>query len=205
MKRLLLVLGAVAVSAPAVAQVRDTSVKLDAVAAMVGNVPITVYDVERRLGDSLVAFARRNAGMPTRPVQLAMVKSALNDLVDEEVLLLKAKDAGVEVSDTEIQGLIDNWMKEISAQYPNQSAYRQALTEAGFGTPEEFRRTRTAEMKRTRTIEAYIGQMRSERKIPAVVVPEAAVVERFNQARAAGQLARKEFRVGWRQIDRKST
>src|SRR5689334_2163645 len=99
MKRLVFALAALA--SPAAAQVRDTTIKLDAVAAMVGNTAITVYDVERRLGDSLQAFMQRGAGMPARPVQLAMAQSALNDLVDEEVMLVKAKEANIEVSDAD--------------------------------------------------------------------------------------------------------
>src|SRR3954467_7373657 len=102
MKRLAFAL--VALASPAMAQTKDTTLKLDAVAAMVGNTAITVYDVERRLGDSLQAFVQRGAGMPTRPVQLAMTLSALNDLVDEEVLLIRAKEANIEVSDAEVQG-----------------------------------------------------------------------------------------------------
>jgi hypothetical protein len=113
MKRLLSALGAAALFAgPATAQLKDTTVKLDAIVAMVGTTPITVYDVERRLGDSLAAFAQRGAGMPSKPVQLAMVQSALNDIVDEEVLLLKAKEANIEVSDADVQATIDNFMKE---------------------------------------------------------------------------------------------
>src|SRR4051812_11802291 len=110
MKRLAFAL--VALASPAMAQVKDTTIKLDAVVALVGNTPITMYDLERRLGDSIAAFARRNAGTPTRPVQLAMVQSALNDLVDEEVLLVKAKEANIEVTDAEVQTAMDNFMKD---------------------------------------------------------------------------------------------
>jgi hypothetical protein len=80
----------VAFALPAMARVKDTTVKLDAVVAMVGNTPITVYDVERRLGDSLQAFMARKASMPTPEMQRAMAISALNDHVDEEVLLIRS-------------------------------------------------------------------------------------------------------------------
>lgn len=167
---------------------------------MVGNVPITIYDIERRLGDSLAAFARRGAGIPTRPVQLAMANSALNDLVDEEVLLYKAKEAGIEISDAEVAAEMENFMREVSAQYPSQAQFRQALLDAGFGTPEEFRRTRTAEYRRAQTIGRYVNQLRSERKIPAVVVSEADVQKEYDRYKAAGALARREYMVAFRQM-----
>jgi peptidyl-prolyl cis-trans isomerase SurA len=197
MKRLLLLVG---LAAPAAAQVKDTTIKLDAVVAMVGNTPITVYDIERRLGDSLAAFARRGAGTPTRAVQLAMVTSALNDIVDEEVLLIKAKDAGIEISDAEVQSAIDGMMKEISAQFPTPAAFRQALAEAGFGSPEEFRRTRTAEYRRNQAIRQYISQVRNERKIPAVVVPESEVQKEFERLQSTSLLPKREATTGWRQL-----
>ena len=149
MKRILLAAaGALALASPAAAQTRDTTIKLDAIVAVVGNVPITAYDVERRLGDSLAAFMRRGAGMQTKPVQAAMVNSALNDLVDEEVLLIKAKEAGIEISDAEAAGAIENMMKQVTSQYPSQAAFRQALAEAGYGTPEDYRRFMTVQYKR---------------------------------------------------------
>jgi parvulin-like peptidyl-prolyl isomerase len=200
MKRLLLAFaGLAALSAPSAAQ-RDTVVKLDAIVAMVGNTAVTTYDIERRLGDSLAAFARRGAGMPSRTLQLEMVKSALNDIVDEEVLLLKAKEAGIEVSDAEIADEIDNMMKQVVAQYPSQSVFRQELEKAGYGTPEEYRRTMTAFSRRNRMIEMYVGRLRSERKIPPVVVPEAAVKERFDLLKAAGSLSRRAYTVAFRQM-----
>src|SRR3954464_2328937 len=113
MKRSIFALSAAAAFAvPASAQVKDTIVKLDAVVGMVGATPIIVYDVERRLGDSIAAFQQRGASMPNRTLQLAMAQSALNDIVDEEVLLLRAKEAKVEVSDADVQAAMDNFMKE---------------------------------------------------------------------------------------------
>lgn len=201
MKRLLFA-GATAVvlAGPATAQVRDTTIKLDAIVAVVGNTPITVYDVERRLGDSLAAFAQRGAGMPSKAIQTAMINSAITDLVDEEVLVYKAKEANIEVSEAEISAAIDNMMKSVTARYPSQSAFRQALEQAGYGTPEDYRRTMTTMYRRTQMIQQYISQLRQEKKIAPVVVPESRVLEEFEKAKATGQLMKRETRVAWRQM-----
>jgi hypothetical protein len=179
MKRLLFALAAFAV--PAAAQVPDTTVKLDAVVAMVGTTPITVYDVEKRLSDSIASFIRRKAGVPEHSLQLAMARSALNDLVDEEVLLIKAKEASIEVSDAEVQEAIESLMKEQSANFPSQSAFRQALMEAGYGTPEEYRRSMTNLYRRNQTIQHFVRQLASEKKLPSVVIPESQVQAEYER------------------------
>ena len=200
MKRLIFALAAsTAFAAPAIAQTKDTTVQLDAIVAVVGNVPITRYDIERRLGDSLAAFMQRGAGMPSKSIQQAMVTSALNDLVDEEVMLLKAKDMAIEVPEVDVTTAIDNLVKEVSARYPSQTAFRQALAEAGFGTPEEYRRTMTLAFRRTRMIELLISKLRQENKIPPVQVPEAKVQEEFERLKNAG-LRKRMASLAWRQM-----
>jgi peptidyl-prolyl cis-trans isomerase SurA len=203
MKRLLFVAGAtVVLGAPASGQARDTTVKLDAIAAVVGTTPITVYDVERRLGDSISMFIQRKAGVPDRTLQLAMARSALNDLVDEEVMLVKAKEANIEVSDAEVQGYIDALMKDNAARFPSQSAFRQALLEAGYGTPEDYRRSMTALYRRNMTIDAFVKHLRNERKIPSVVIPESQVQAEYKRLIAAGdpRFTKRAYTVGWRQM-----
>lgn len=195
-----LVFALVALATPAIAQVKDTTVKLDAVAAIVGNTPVTVYDIERRLGDSLQAFMARGAGMPTPQMQRAMALSALSDIVDEEVMLLKAKEANVEVSDADAQAAIDNYMKDLQSRYPSAAQFRQALVAAGFGSPEDFRRLQVARYKRDQAIAHYVQQLRADRKLPSVVVTEAEVQAEFNKLKAAGALTKRAYGVGWRQM-----
>src|SRR3954470_19760039 len=135
MNRLLFALSATALLAgPAAAQIKDTTVRLDAIAAMVGSTPITLYDIERRLSDSISFFLQRNAGMPTRAVQLEMARSALNDLVDEEVLLIKAKEGSIDITDAEVQTAVEEMVKEQSSRFPTASGFREALAQAGYGT-----------------------------------------------------------------------
>ena len=191
---------AAVLAAPSAAQVRDTSLRLDAVVAMVGSTPIMLYDVERRLGDSISAFAQRGATMPSKAVQQAMITSALNDLVDEEVMLIKAKEASIEISDAEVAAAVDNVMKENQSKFPTAAAFRDALADAGYGTPEEYRRMMTTLYRRNETIRQYVGKLRSDRKIPSVVIPEAQVQQEFERLKAAGRLTRREYLVGWRQM-----
>jgi parvulin-like peptidyl-prolyl isomerase len=201
MNRLLSALAGVAVLAgPAASQARDTSIRLDAVVAVVGNTAITAYDVERKLADSVALLAQRRAPMPNRETQIAWAKAALNELVDEEVLVLKAKEMQIEITDAEVGNAIDNIVKNASANFPSQQEFRRALSEAGYGTPEEYRRTMTTAYRRSRQIEELIKRLRSENKIPAVVVPETKVQEEFESLKAAGKLMKRATTVAWRQM-----
>ena len=199
MKRLLLALAVLASPAGA-QQIKDTTVRLDAVVAMVGNTPVTVYDLERRLADSLNQFMARGAGVPTRAIQLEMARSALNDIVDEEVLLAKAKEANIEITDAEVQTMVDATMKDNQAKFPSASAFRQALQQAGYGSPEEFRRSLAAQYRRYQTIQRFVAQLHQEKKIPSVVIPEAQVRAEYDRLKATGRLMKREYRVAWRQM-----
>jgi peptidyl-prolyl cis-trans isomerase SurA len=202
MKRFTLVLAATAAFAtPALAQVPDTTLQLDAVVAVVGNVAITRYDIERRLGDSIAAFAQRHQPLPDRATKLTWVKATLNDLIDEEVLLAKAKELGIEVTDADVASQIESIMKDAAAKFPSQQQFRQALAEAGFGTPEDYRRTMTTLLRRNEVIKRLVDRLRTpgENKMPTVVVPEAKVQEEYERMKAAG-LKKPSTTVSWRQM-----
>jgi peptidyl-prolyl cis-trans isomerase SurA len=201
MKLLTLCVATAALAAPAAAQVRDTSVQLDAVVAVVGNVAITRYDLERRLADSAAAFAGRHEPLPDHATRVSWAKATLNDLVDEEVLLAKAKEMGIEVTDADVSTDIENLMKDQAARFPSQQAFRDALAQAGYGTPEEYRRTMTGLIKRNKTIEHLVSKLQSpgENKMPSVVVPEAKVQEEYERMKAAGFRKRSTL-ISWRQM-----
>jgi parvulin-like peptidyl-prolyl isomerase len=95
---------------------------------------------------------------------------------------------------------MDNFMKERQANFPSQSAFRQAIAEAGYGTPEDFRRAMTTIFRRNQTIERFVQQLRGDKKLPAVVVSEADVQAEFNRWKAAGFLTKRAYGVGWRQM-----
>src|SRR5947199_10555208 len=103
MKRSLITVAAlVAVAGPAAAQKPDSTVApLDAIVAIVGTVPITRYDIEQRLADSVRALRARNLPMPTEARRRDMLLATLNSVVDEAVLLRNAKEMAIEASDTD--------------------------------------------------------------------------------------------------------
>jgi peptidyl-prolyl cis-trans isomerase SurA len=203
MKRFALSLAAtVAFAVPVAAQAPDSSsTPLDAIIAIVGTVPITRYDLEQRLADSVRLLRSRNLPLPSEDRRREMVLSTLNSIVDEEVLLAKAKEMQIEVSDADVTTYTDQQVKEVQAKFPSESEFRKGLTNAGLGTPEEYRRFLAAQYKRDKTIQLLVQKLMApgDNKIPAVTVPEAKVMAEFERLKQGG-LPQRLATVLWRQM-----
>ncbi|HEY6220564.1 MAG TPA: peptidylprolyl isomerase [Gemmatimonadaceae bacterium] len=202
MKRLLVTALALGTAAPAFAQQADTSViQLDAIVAVVGNVPITVYDIEQRLADSVRSMRSRNQPMPSADKRKEMVLATLNSLIDEEVLLAKAKEMNIEVPDAEVTTATEQQIKGIAARFPSDAVFRQQLLAAGLGTPDEYRRYMNTQYRRDRTISLLVQKLTApgENQIPAVTVPESKVLAEYQRYKQAGPLTRLAT-VLWRQM-----
>jgi peptidyl-prolyl cis-trans isomerase SurA len=204
MKRFLIAMSAVAAVAGTVAAQKpdSTIAPLDAVVAVVGNTPITRYDIEQRLADTVRAMRARKQPMPSEEKRREIVLSVLNSLIDEEVLLYKAKEMQVEVSDADVTTFIDQQIKEISARFPSTAEFRKELLAAGFGTPEEYRRFMSAQYRRDKTIESLVHKLMApgEKQIPSVTVPEARVQQEFDHLKSSGVNLKRLATVVWRQM-----
>jgi len=204
MKRLLIAVTAVAAAlAPAHAQKPDSTIApLDAVVAVVGTVPITRYDIEQRLADTVRAMRARKQPMPEETQRREIVLSVLNSLIDEEVLLYKAKEAAIEVPDAEVSTFIDQQMKEIQARFPTDAEFRKELQAAGFGTPEDYRRFMSSQYRRDTTIQSLVQKLMApgEKQIPTVTVTEPRVQAEFDRIKSSGANLKRLATVVWRQM-----
>jgi len=189
-------------AAPVAAQKPDSNfVPLDALVAVVGTTPITVNDVRLRIADSARNLQARNLPMPSEENRKAIARFFLNSIVDEEVLLAKAKDMSIEVSDAEVTTAVDQQIKQISARFPSEVVFRQQLQAAGLGSPEEYRRYLTTQYKRDQTMKMLVQRLTApgENQIPAVTVPEAKVQAEYDRLKAGG-LPSRQATVLWRQM-----
>jgi len=114
------------------------SIPVDRVVAVVGNDVILWSDVinsinqQRANGLELPKDSASQAGL---------AKDALNALVDEEILVQKAHLMKIEVTQDEVNRTVDDQVKRVRGQFQTDDQYRNELKTAGFGTPEEYRRT----------------------------------------------------------------
>jgi peptidyl-prolyl cis-trans isomerase SurA len=176
---------------------RDTTViPLDRIIAVVGEHPITQYDVQER-----ILAMRQSPGFraPTNEAEFQrLAQEIISQLIDEELLVQKAAQLKVEIPDSELSATVDRQMRDVRARFSSDAELRAELAKAGLGTPEEYRRFLTDQMRRTELQRRVIDKMRQEGRIPPVNVSQAEVEEAFNRSRAS--LPRRPATVTFRQI-----
>ena len=115
-----------------------SSVPVDRVVAVVGSQVVLWSDVMNSINQ------QRAAGLqlpPDSAGQAALAREALNALVDEEILVQKAHLMKIEVTPDEVNRSVDEQARRVRQQFQTDEEYRTELRNAGFGTPEEYRRT----------------------------------------------------------------
>ena len=186
---------AVATATPLAAQPAPQHATLDRIVAVVGDQPITRFDLEQRM----LQDQQRGMRPPSDSAALkAYEMQTLNTMIDEELLLQKAKDLKVDVPDNEINSAVDRQIRDIKARFTTESEFRAELAKAGLGTPEEYRRMLVDQMKRDETIKRTMQKLREDNKVIPANVTEDEVKEAFERSRAS--LPRRPAQVTFRQI-----
>ena len=176
---------------------RDTTViPLDRIIAVVGEQPITQYDVQERI---LAMQQSPGFRAPTNEAEFQrLAQEIINQLIDEELLVQKAAQLKIEIPDNELSASVDRQMRDVRARFSSDAELRAELAKAGLGSPEEYRRFLMDQMRRSELQRRVIDQMRQEGRIPPVNVSESEVEEAFNRSRAS--LPRRPATVTFRQV-----
>lgn len=167
---------------------------LDGVAAIVGDQVVLVSEVL-----SAVNTARARGAKVESAKDLAKLEAqVLEQLVDVELLVQKAKAEKVEVNDAELQGLVDEVEKKARNSFPSEREFRQALKETGYGSVEEWRKMQMDQARRDKLQQGVMQKLQRDGKVTSVNVTEAEISEAFTENKE--RIGRKEARVGLRQI-----
>jgi peptidyl-prolyl cis-trans isomerase SurA len=170
-------------------------IPLDQVVAVVGNQPITWFDLQERINIT----RQEGRQVPSDSAGfLEFARTMLNQMVDEEVLVQKARELKVEVPDADLTNSVDRQFKQIRDRFSSESEFRTQLQRAGLGTPEEYRRFLTEQLRRDELQRRAIDKLRQDGKLVQVSVTDAEVKEAFERNKA--RLPRKEPTVTFRQI-----
>lgn len=182
---------------PPAAPARDTTVvPLDRIIAIVGDQPITQYDLQERM---LAMRAQPGFRPPTDAAEFdKLARDVVNQLIEEELLVQQAGRLKVEIPDRDLSSTVDRQMRDIRARFASDAEFRAELAKAGLGSPEEYRRFLTEQLRRSELQRQVIEKVRQEGKIPPVNVTQAEVEEAFNRSRDA--LPRRPATVTFRQI-----
>src|SRR4051812_40717800 len=147
----------VAGAVPAMAQVPTTpplqnassqvaqAIPLDRVVAIVGDVIITQSGLQERV------IEKRQGGVtpPADSAGLAkFLRGIVNELVDEELLLQKAKELKVEVPESDVKATVDKQYAAVRKNFNSETEFRNELSKAGYGSPDEYKRFISDQIKR---------------------------------------------------------
>lgn len=182
--------------APEVVLDASGSIPLDRVVAVVGDEPVLWSTVLERINvgraQGVLQIPNDSAG------QMGVARKITNDLIDEELLVQKAKELKVEVSDEDVAPAVEEQLKRVREAYPSAVEYRAALKQAGYGTPEEYRKALMEQQKRSTLERKVIEKLKQDGKLLPVGVTEADVDTAFNANRA--QLPKRPATVTFRQL-----
>jgi len=166
---------------------------VDRVVAVVGSSVITWSDLAASVNEQRAAGLK----LPDDPAgQLAVARRILNDLVDQEILVQKAKDVKVDVTDADVAPQVDAQIKQVRSHFQSDIEYRNELKNAGFGSPEEYRRTLFDKLRRDLIQRRTFAELQKRAK-PASVTEEE-VTTAFDKVK--DQLKKRPATVSFRQI-----
>lgn len=184
-----------AAARPAASTATPTTVSVDQVIAIAGDHPILWSEVLEEYN------TRRAQGMPVSKdsaEQRRQLEKMIDELIDAEVLIQKAVIEKVEVLDGDVLPEVETQLKKIRDQFKTDQEFRTALSSAGFGTPEEYRKTLIEAAKRQQVQRKLIEKMKGDGKLVRAVVSEADVLAMYEQNRAT--LPKRPAQVTFRQI-----
>ncbi len=171
----------------------SAAIPIDRVVAIVGDQPVLWTDV-------LTAINQRRAqGLQLPPDSIGqanLARSVLNELVDEEILVQKAKELKLEPSETEITASVDRQVKNVRGQFQSDEEYRSELRNAGMGSPEEYRKSLVEQYRKQNLQQKAFSELRKQSK--PVNVTEEEVTAAFERSRA--DLQKRPATVTFRQI-----
>ena len=174
--------------------VQPKGLPVDGIAAVVGDQVVLVSEVL-----AAVNSARSSGAKVTSAEDLVKLEQEiLQQLVEAELLVQKAKELKVEANEAELQRSVDDNEKQIRGQFKTEPEFKAALKEAGFGTVDEWRKLQNDQLKRRNLQQEVVGKLKRDGKMTAINVTEAEITEAFESNRA--KLPRKEARVGLRQV-----
>ncbi|HST08513.1 MAG TPA: SurA N-terminal domain-containing protein, partial [Gemmatimonadaceae bacterium] len=185
---------ALAAQTPAVApRPVPSALPIDRVVAVVGDQPLLWSDV-------LTAINQRRAqGLqlpPDSAGQAALARTVLGELVDEEILVQKAKEMKLDSADVDVTGAADRQIKQVRSQFASDEEYRNELKKAGLGTPEEYRKGLIEQYRRQSLEQKAFAELRKKAK--PVNVTEDEINAAFERSKS--ELQKRPATVTFRQI-----
>ena len=175
----------------------DTTFVIDKVAAVVGNQPILTSQIEEQL---FTLLSGRNAPvLRTAADTAALRRRLLDDLINEELLIQEAlRDTAIKVTDQEVTEGVTERTRSVRGRFSSEVDYARELRNAGFQTPDEFRRYLAEQQRREFLRVRLMERLKQTEVIRPVTPTDREMREAFDKNRE--QFGRRPATVTFRQI-----
>jgi peptidyl-prolyl cis-trans isomerase SurA len=159
---------------------------VDRIAAIVGNVAIPLSRVDEEVNLMLGERQRTGQPLPKDSAEYAALRrDVVERLIEDELLVQQAaRDTMVKVTEQQVQSAVDASVRQTRSQFSSDLDYRQQLREAGLGTPEEYRRYVTEQVRRDLVKQQLIQRLREKNEVRAIPPTEKEIREYFESTRA---------------------
>lgn len=176
----LLVFGVAAVAAPVAAQ-QATFATVDRVVVVVGSTAIPLSRVDEELNLVIAELQRAGRPVPQDSSEIAQYRHQIVErLIEDELLIQQARrDTTVKVTEQQVQTSVDAAMRQMRGQFTTESEFRRQLQLAGLGTPEEYRRFITDQVRRDLMKQQLIQGLRERQAIRSVPPSEREIREYY--------------------------
>lgn len=160
---------ALLVAAPAFAQQAPAAPQpgeelADRVVAVVGDTALLLSDVMEEVQRQAAA----GRPIPEDPAQRnAFMRSLAQERVDDMLLVVGARQAGIAVLDVEVEEVVTQQIARVRQSFPNEAAFTAALAAEGL-TVDQYKQQVTRQAVEQRMVQRFIGQ-RVARMAPAAV------------------------------------
>jgi peptidyl-prolyl cis-trans isomerase SurA len=183
---------------PVVAQeVTDVPrIRVDYIAAIVGDTPIPYSAVRQRLN----TYQQQGNPVPSDPDSVRLLeRDLLRGLIDQELLVQAAeRDTMVQVTEEEVQAAVEEIVKEVRERYPSLADLQRDLSESGFEDLDAYRVWLGEQQRRDLLQNALLQQLQSKGEITPRYPTDAELLQAYEQRKAS--LPKRPATVSFRRI-----
>ena len=131
---------------------------VDRIVAIVDEDPIFLSDVDGALAEDLYLRSVRGDPMPEDSAEVEMMREALlESVIDRRIVIAKARDLEIEVTRTDVEDALDQWLGEMIATAGSESAFLGELERQGI-TMKEFKTRYRKDIKEQLLVSRFMRQ-----------------------------------------------
>jgi peptidyl-prolyl cis-trans isomerase SurA len=106
---------------------------VDRIVAVVDKDPIFLSDVDAALAEDLYVRSMRGEVVPEDSAELeAMKLDVLESIIDRMIVIVKAREVGIEVTRTDVEDALDQWLSDMIRAAGSEAAFMSELERQGI-------------------------------------------------------------------------